>query len=184
MTQSARQRLQQRLSLRYRYLRLRLTGLLGSVDNATAALNETWLQLEHVPSASSPKDVDAYLLRMAAHIAYKNHRQDRPYLNAQELSDLYELPDEHADTERIVQGRQLNQQLLSVLAQLPERRRAILIAARVHGDTNQHIAKEFGVSVSTVEREIRLAVKMCQQQMVQLSAPDSNGTGKLPHAVP
>ncbi len=176
--QTASQRLRLRLKLRYRHLRLRLVGLLGSSDSATAALHETWLQLDRVPDTTTPTDADAYLLRMASHIAFKHFRQDTPYLSAQALDELYELPDQYSDIEQQHETRQRHQQLLLAIGQLPPRRRAILLAARVYGESNQQIAIDFGVSVSTVEREIRLAVRGCQQQMEEVLTDASPQLGR------
>lgn len=175
-TSTARSRLRLRLSQRYVQLRQRLTGLLGSSDRAASALNEAWLQLECMAENSAVSDSDAYLLRMAANIAYKDYRQETRYLSLEEVSGLFDYVDETADTEHIVAARQESQSLINALLALPPRRRAILLSARLQGDSHKTIAQRHGVSVKTIERELSLAVRSCQQFM------ETEVPGKEPRA--
>lgn len=159
---NSRTRLRVHLSQRYVQLRQRLTALLGSPDQASSALNEAWLQLERMPSAHVVLDNEAYLLRMAANIAYRDYRQESKTLSLDDLGELFEYADEQADTERIVAARLAVAGLQQAMLALPPRRRAILLAARLQGDSHKVIAQRHGVSVKTVERELMLAVRSCQ----------------------
>lgn len=158
-------RLRVRLTTRYTHLRSRLTQLLGSADGATAALNETWLRLDQVPDSGTVADPDAYLLRIASNIARNQYRQDAPYLSADDVGQLVNYADELADTERVVASRRAGQRLLAVLDQLPVRQRAMLVAAHLHGERNETIARRHDVSISTVERELRLALRICHKEL-------------------
>jgi RNA polymerase sigma-70 factor (ECF subfamily) len=51
--------------------------------------------------------------------------------------------------------------LKSVIAALPSRQRAILLAVRLEGLSRQEIAERFGISTSMVEKELRQAQEYC-----------------------
>jgi RNA polymerase sigma-70 factor (ECF subfamily) len=51
--------------------------------------------------------------------------------------------------------------LKGVIATLPPRRRAVLLAVRLEGLSRQQIAERFGISTSMVEKELRQAQEYC-----------------------
>ena len=53
------------------------------------------------------------------------------------------------------------------LAQLPPRRRAILIAARVDGLSHETIAERFDISRTMVQKELRRAIRHCVEYLEQ-----------------
>lgn len=166
-------RMRSRLAGHYAQLRSRLTRLLGSADSATEALNQTWLQLDAVPSGHTILDMDAYLLRMAIHIGQAELRAQNRYLSIDALEQVMEYADELANTEKTAMAKQANHRLLELLECMPVRRRTILISAQVQGKSNETIAREHGVSVSTVERELRAALRVCAQELVEFRDPDA-----------
>lgn len=157
--------LRARLSYRYTYLRGRLSGLLGSREHASEALHETWLRLERMSTDTPVADADAYLLRMAANIAHRQYKQSSFYLSADDITELIDFADEQANVEELVSNRLATEHLLQALQGLTVRQRAILIAARLHGERNEDIAQHYEVSVSTVQRELRIALRYCEQYM-------------------
>lgn len=57
--------------------------------------------------------------------------------------------------------------LKRALAQLPPRRRAILIAARVDGLSHETIAERFDISRTMVQKELRRAIRHCVEYLEQ-----------------
>ena len=162
--------LRARLVARYVELRSKLERIVGSRDDAADAMQETWLRLTTMSDGGAVNNADAYLLRMAANIATDRYRQDNVLLVRGELSELVHIVDEAGDPERIAGARSDVEALSHVLARMPARRRAILVAARVHGELNSEIAHSMGVSLSTVEKELRAALEYCKKHLPEVEA--------------
>ncbi|QRF62032.1 RNA polymerase sigma factor [Variovorax sp. UC122_21] len=174
--------LRARVVARYAELRGRLERIVGSRDDAADAMQETWLRLATTAGetgaqpgspASNPATIhnpDAYLLRMAANIAIDRYRQDDALLARVEIDALVHIVDETADPERIASARSDIEALGEVLARMPARRRAILVAARVEGRLNSEIAQRLDVSLSTVEKELRAALDYCKKHLPHVEA--------------
>ena len=62
-------------------------------------------------------------------------------------------------------GRQQLAALEAALAELPRRRQAIVIAARVDEVPHREIAERFGISVRTVEKELRAGLEHCCRKL-------------------
>ena len=55
--------------------------------------------------------------------------------------------------------------LMQIIDELPERQRRMLVACRLEQRRHADIAAEFGVSVRTVELEVRNAVNYCSERL-------------------
>lgn len=159
MPEALRQRLRQRLIARYAQLRHRLERMVGSREDATEALQETWVQLEGVSEGISVKNDDAYLLGMATKIAGRVWNEHNALLTATELHLLEDVADETYDTARLALARVELEELIAMLQHMPMRQRTILISARVHGLSYEQIARQSGLSVSLVHKEMHRALK-------------------------
>jgi RNA polymerase sigma factor (sigma-70 family) len=170
MPHTLRATLRTRLAMRYAELRRRLERITGSRDEAADALQETWLRLEAVTDAGPVNNPDAYLLRMAANIATDTFRHNTILLTDGDLDELMHIADETADPLRTAAARNEIETLDAVLAEMPPRRRAILIAARLDGLLNTEIAERFNISASMVEKELRHAMQHCKSRMADSDA--------------
>jgi RNA polymerase sigma-70 factor (ECF subfamily) len=146
---------------RYSELRLRLARRLGSSDWAEDALQDTYLRLDGTEALGEIRNPGAYLFRAAFHIALNQRRAENRRLSAGEVESLLHIADDAPDALRIVEGRTDIARLKRVMAELPPRPRAILLAARLDGLSRQQIAERFGISVSMVEKELRRAQEYC-----------------------
>lgn len=146
---------------RYGDLRSRLTRRLGSADWAEEALQDTYLRLHGTEAVGEVQRPVAYLLRAAFNIALNLRRAENRRLNAGEIESLLHIADDAPDALRIVEGRADIEKLKSIMAELPPRPRAILLAARLDGLSRQEISEQFGISVSMVEKELRRAQEYC-----------------------
>lgn len=166
--------LRARMVARYVELRGKLERIVGSRDDAADAMQETWLRLSTMSSTAGDRgtvnNADAYLLRMAANIATDQYRQNNVLLVHGEIDELVHIVDEVSDPERIASARSDVRALSQVLGRMPARRRAILVAARVEGQLNDEIARRFGVSLSTVEKELRAALEFCKKHLPDVEA--------------
>jgi RNA polymerase sigma factor (sigma-70 family) len=170
MSDTARVNLKDLLVSRYTYLRRRLEFLVGSKDSAADALHETWLRLDTMTDEAPLANADAYLLRMATNVAIDQYRREHRQLHEGEIEELFDIPDELADPQRIVAARHEVEALKAILRGLPPRRRDILLAARIDGQLNREIAERFGISLRLVEKELSEALKYCNARMLDVDA--------------
>jgi RNA polymerase sigma factor (sigma-70 family) len=150
----------------YDDLKLRLARRLGSIEFASEALHETWLRLERY--AGEPgllRDPKAYLFRVALNIAKDRRHADSRRLTLAEIEALRHADRDELDPARVVTARAEVEALIGALEELPERRRAIFIAARVHEVPHRDIARHFGISTRMVERELRRALTHCRARL-------------------
>lgn len=104
----------------------------------------------------------AYLRRVSANLATDVMRANRRRrLTGAEIDDLLDVADSAADPEAQVIARDMVRRVLAALAELPARRRDILLASRLEGVPHRRLAEIHGVSIRTVEIEIRKALDHC-----------------------
>ncbi|MFB9262973.1 RNA polymerase sigma factor [Bradyrhizobium erythrophlei] len=143
----------------------RLTRRLGSPDLASEALNETYLRLEGLREIGPVRSPKAYLFRIALNIASDRRRADKRRLTADEVDSLLEIPDDRPDAARVIEDRSEVNLLRRAIAELPERRRRVLVLSRVDGMPNREIAALLGVTVRTVETDLKQAVEHCAERL-------------------
>lgn len=157
---------------RYQDLKSRLARRLGSLEWAEDALQDTYLRLNGREIVGDVRNPAAYLLRSAFHVALNQRRADNRRLNAEEVEALPNLADDAPDAVRVISGRSDLERLKQVMAELPPRPRAILLAARLEGLSRQQIARRFGISVSLVEKELRRAQEHCVARFKKIRRPE------------
>ncbi|GLK85603.1 RNA polymerase sigma factor [Ancylobacter defluvii] len=109
----------------------------------------------------------AYLRSVSANIATDLvRRENRRRLTSAEIDDLLEVPDPAADPEARLIAKDRVERMLEALAELPVRRRAILVAARLEGIPHRTLAETHGISTRTVEIEIQKALAHCARALV------------------
>lgn len=149
----------------YPELRIRLGGRLRSQDLADEALNETWLRLSRDGEVAAVRDPRSYLSRMAMNIAIDHKRAGAKLASAADIDALLSLPATEPDPERAALARLETEALGKAIAQLPARRRAVLLAARLEGRSCREIADAMGLSKRTVEMELRQALDHCADHL-------------------
>ncbi|GGB95621.1 ECF sigma factor VreI [Oxalicibacterium flavum] len=161
MSESLKNVLRELLLQKYSYFKRHLHMRLGSEDLANDVLQETYLKVESMSAPSAIEYPSAYLYRMALNIAEDQRKTHARLLSVAEIEDLYEMVDELAGPERAHEAKAELAALERALAELPKRRRAIVMAARVDDLPHQKIAERFGISVRTVEKELRAGLEHC-----------------------
>ncbi|QHI97395.1 sigma-70 family RNA polymerase sigma factor [Xylophilus rhododendri] len=161
MSEEARLALLAFLTQRYDELKRRLARHLGSGELAGDALQDTWLRLERLENQAPVLNPRAFLLRMAANIAIDQQRSHSRALPADEAEALMDLPDHAPGPEKTAEDRSEVEQLMKAMRRLPERRRAILVLVRWENLPHKEVAERLGISVRTVEHELRKAHEFC-----------------------
>ena len=84
--------------------------------------------------------------------------------NHSDIADIYDLSDEDPLADRIVAAREEVAKMMEALAELPERQRAAFFKC-FRGDTRPEVlADEYGVSVRTIQSDIRSAILHCAER--------------------
>lgn len=148
----------------------RLTHCFGCRQAAADAVQGAWLRLARAVGVARVEDPRAYLLRIAANTAFDERRAERRrVLMADELAALLDVPEDVPGPEEAVIARLEMEQLSAALAELPARCRDIFLAARLHGTAHCTLAARFGVSLRTVDAEIRRALDHCAARLDRVS---------------
>jgi RNA polymerase sigma-70 factor (ECF subfamily) len=168
MVESGRALLRQLLVSGYEDLKRRLTRRFGSADMATEVLHETWLRLDHVTEIGTVQRPKSYLYRMALNVAIDRRRADTSWFGKAELEVLLRSDDDQLDPEHIVSMRSEIAALEDVRGELPVRCRTVFMAALVEELPYRDIAKRMGISLRSVEREMRRALDHCGQHFEKM----------------
>ncbi|MEI2415524.1 RNA polymerase sigma factor [Orrella sp. JC864] len=154
---------------RYDALRNQVARRLGaSGDMAADALHEAYVRLAGRDDLDTVRHPQTYLVNTAVHAAIDQLRSDVRLVSGEEINELFDLPDECADPARMVQNRREMDRMMTVLAQLPPRQRALLVDSRVHGTPRSELARRWGISVTLVGREIQAAHRHCARALEDL----------------
>jgi RNA polymerase sigma-70 factor (ECF subfamily) len=156
---------------RYDDLRTRLTRRLGSAELASEALQDTYIRLDQATGLASVRSPMAFLFRMAMNIAIDRQRARNRRLTGHEVDVLLDVADDAPDPERIVDARREIEALVAIMAELSPRQRTVLLLARVDGMTQRRIAEQVGISLSLVEKELKVAQEYCAARLGRRSRP-------------
>jgi RNA polymerase sigma-70 factor (ECF subfamily) len=165
MTETGWAALQRRLLQRYDAFKTQLTRRLGSAELAGDALQDTWLRLQRGGDLAPVRSADTYLLRIAVNLARDSHRAEARRLTTSEVELLLNRADDAPDPAQAAEARSELRALKAILAELPARQRAILLAARLDGLSRRDIAGHYGISQRLVQRELQEAQDYCAARL-------------------
>lgn len=144
----------------------------GNRQTAQDLVHDTWLRLaerEARPREESQAASRAYLYTVADHIAIDHLRRAGRTSERFDASGDIDLPS--AASVRDVAERHLHREALAAvdaaLAALPARCRAIFLADRLEGMAHAQLAREHGVSVKTIEREVMRALDAVEAALLR-----------------
>jgi RNA polymerase sigma factor (sigma-70 family) len=164
---------------RYDELKRRLTRRLGNAELAGDALQDTWLRLESREDIGVVRDPAAYLLRVAVNVAYDQQRSRSELVSSDELEALLdETQDPAPGPADIAEARSELDALVAVMARMPARRRQILVMVRWEHLPQREVAERLGVSLRTVEQELKSAYDYCMARTGRLSDAAGGRHGK------
>ncbi len=126
------------------------------------AVSDALLRLWNSVPAERPRSLTAYLTtllrRSAIDIARKNSRvSEPPAALAAAWEELGDIPSAGNETEEAVLARELGRSISAYLKALPDRSRGIFLRRYYAACSVSEIASALGVSVSTVEKELKAA---------------------------
>jgi RNA polymerase sigma-70 factor (ECF subfamily) len=140
-----------------RFLRAR-----GAGEDAEDLLQELWIKVRNAPLGPIGEPLP-YLMRAANNLMLDRHRaRVRAMRRDQDWSEAAApaQPDvAEPDPERVLIGREALAEAQAVLASLGSRVESIFRRYRLDGVTIDRVAAEFGVSRSTVEKDLQKAYR-------------------------
>ncbi len=153
------------IAARYDEIKAKLARSLGSRDLADEVLHETYLRLHRSDVVGVIQKPESYIFRTALNIATDKQREASRRASLAEILTVTRLADDTPDLSREMEARLQVEVLKLALAELPPRRRAILIAARVEGISHDDIARRLGLSRTMVQKELRRAIDHCLDRL-------------------
>lgn len=135
----------------------------GSADYATELLHDTYVRLGD--TAAVVHSPQAYLYRVALNVAADHSKDARRRIAKTKIEELRRRDDYELDPAQIMEARTDLADLQRALDELPQRRREIFIAARLDECSHREIAARFGVSVDTVDRELKRALEFFAKRL-------------------
>lgn len=128
----------------------------GCRTAAADLLQETWIHLARVGTDQKIENAGAFVYRVAANLAldYMRSERRRGHLG-QAARAVLQAPEEVLTPERVLVGRDHLDVFRRVVAELPEQSRRIFFMNRFEDKSHRRIARELGVSETTVNYHIR-----------------------------
>ncbi|MNV71163.1 RNA polymerase sigma factor [compost metagenome] len=121
------------------------------------------------------RDPFSYLLRTAVNVAYDQQRSQSRLVSASEIEDLFdEAMDPMPGPAQQAEDRSELAALQAALDLLPERRRRILMLVRWEQMPQREVADRLGVSLRTVEQDLKKAHDFCMARMQRGSGAERN----------
>ncbi|MCK9917168.1 RNA polymerase sigma factor [Microbacteriaceae bacterium K1510] len=155
MTETTRSALINVLVTSYDDFKRLLTHRLGSAELAGEALQDTFLRLESATAMGPVRKPRAYLLRTAFNLALNRVVAEKRRVTLAEVDAMLEIADDAPDPARIVEARSDVVVIQRALRELSPRRREIVIAACLDDVSLKVLAKRFGVSLRTIQIELK-----------------------------
>jgi RNA polymerase sigma factor (sigma-70 family) len=156
----------------YPDIRERLRRRLGSADLADEALSEVYVKLRTSEKSYSVKNSAAYLFRLTLNAAFELRRSANRAALSHQIEEALDIPDPAPGAGQVAEGRQELELMAQAIDALSDRRRFILVAARIHDRSCREIASELGLSTRMVEIELRCALDHCADYLLKGSKND------------
>lgn len=152
-----------------------LRTLLRMVKNPNVAedlVQETYLRVATTLRERRVDHLEPFLFQTGRNLALDHLRHTR--MKSRTLLDdvpeavMEAVPTSAPSTEDGLYAQQLLERLGASLAQLSERQQRIFILSRLHGCGHAEIAEQLDVSVSTVQKDLKLIMAICVQTLSRL----------------
>ncbi|TVP52144.1 MAG: RNA polymerase sigma factor [Halomonas sp.] len=146
----------------------RIRHVVGSASEAEDLAQETFLKLWQRPTTDA--DTPGLLHRTAHNLALDHLRAQavRQRHQEHELHNSADHSSQNPSPEKLATTLQQWQRLIAQLDTLPERAKEVFLLNRVEGETYTAIAERLGVSISTVEKDMMRAMRLCRKWQQQV----------------
>lgn len=165
MSETTRHQLRRVLAAGYVRFRRRLAQRLGSDSLAGDVLHETWVRLGQGGALAPVANADAYVYRVALNTAHSMRTSAARDPQPIDPATLHALADDAPGPDRTIEAQDQLRIVRAAIDELPERQRAVFLACFIHGVPSETIAARYGVSLRTVQTDLRTAVVHCARRL-------------------
>ncbi|MBO1540323.1 RNA polymerase sigma factor [Pseudomonas sp. OA65] len=146
-----------------------LERMVRNPSTAEDLLQETYLRVTRALSERTVEHLEPFVFQTARNLALDHLRarriQSRTLLDDVPLEVVHNVAAPQSSAEDAAHAQQLLERLDVSLQALSPRQQQIFILSRLHGHSYQQIAERLGVSLSTVQKELKLIMAICVGQL-------------------
>ena len=152
-----------------------LERMVNNHSTAEDLLQETYLRVTRALSERAVEHLEPFVFQTARNLALDHLRarriQSRTVVEDVPIEVIEGVASPLSTPEEAHQAAQLLERLCVSLSQLSARQQRIFILSRLHGCSYQEIAEELDVSLSTVQKELKLIMAICIGVADRLNRP-------------
>ncbi|WP_248747720.1 RNA polymerase sigma factor [Pseudomonas sp. MWU12-2037] len=152
-----------------------LQRMVNNPSTAEDLLQETYLRVTRALSERSVDHLEPFVFQTARNLALDHLRalriQSRTLMDDVPLDVMQNVAAPLSTAEDAIHAEQMLKRLSVSLGQLSARQQQIFILSRLHGYSYQEIADELDVSLSTVQKELKLIMAICVGVAERLDRP-------------
>lgn len=150
-----------------------IARIVGDRQVAEDLAQETYIRACRAEERSPITHIEAFLHQTARNLALDHLRRRGVRLGIEGAApeDLSAVAQDAPTPEERLAGRQVFDQLMAALGQLPPRAQSVLILARLENWTNRRIAEHLEVSERTVFNDLKLALAHCRDALARSGWP-------------
>ena len=142
-----------------------LERMVQNHSTAEDLLQETYLRVNRALGERAIEHLEPFVFQTARNLALDHLRarrvQARMMVEDVPMEVVEGIAAPASSAEDAAHAQQLLEQLNLSISQLSARQQQIFILSRVHGHSYQEIASQLGVSLSTVQKELKLIMAIC-----------------------
>jgi RNA polymerase sigma-70 factor (ECF subfamily) len=133
--------------------------LCGDAEEARDLVQDVFARMLATEGWQAIGDTRGYMLRMMRNIFIDRLRRSK-IVEFRRIFDMddFDMPDDAPDQHRIIAGQQMLIKLRRAIDTLPEPCRVAFVRRRIHGETPRDIARNLGLSLSTLEKRLARAI--------------------------
>ena len=151
-----------------------LSRKLNSTEDAQDIAQNAFIRIQHLTESGELNNPKAYLYQTASNLAIDKIRRDQlhnKYLQSegswqQDDTGATNAQSDYCTPERLLAAKQDLAQIEQAIQSLPLKCRQAFLLHRVKGRSYSEIANEMSVSVSSVEKYILQALKVCRRALI------------------
>nr|WP_281438821.1 MULTISPECIES: sigma-70 family RNA polymerase sigma factor [Pseudomonas] len=152
-----------------------LQRMVNNPSTAEDLLQETYLRVTRALSERPVDHLEPFVFQTARNLALDHLRalriQSRTLMDDVPLDVMQNVAAPLSTAEDAIHAEQMLKRLSVSLGQLSARQQQIFILSRLHGYSYQEIADELDVSLSTVQKELKLIMAICVGVAERLDRP-------------
>ncbi|NWB87638.1 RNA polymerase sigma factor [Pseudomonas gingeri] len=152
-----------------------LQRMVNNPSTAEDLLQETYLRVTRALSERPVDHLEPFVFQTARNLALDHLRalriQSRTLMDDVSLDVMQNIAAPLSTAEDAIHAEQMLKRLSVSLGQLSARQQQIFILSRLHGCSYQEIADELDVSLSTVQKELKLIMAICVGVAERLDRP-------------